>query len=206
MKAPLIDVGEQRIYHLTHKNNLAAILSNGSLVADATPDVDISSPQTRERRRSIAVTAEESAAEFVPFFLTPNPTIWEGIRSGEADPRLSGDVVHSPAADFVLLVSTVSLSSEQNTVVADGDAAGSLTRFSATREAGDRMLRRLQDDEDSIIAAEYLVKDAFPFDLVTLIGVANDKARNEIKAILKSSGFSPKVAVYPPWFQRPDAE
>ena len=66
------------------------------------------------------------------------------------------------------------------------------------------MLRLLHDDDDSIIAAEFLVKDAFPFELVTLIGVAHDKARDAVKPILRASAHKPKVAVYPPWFQRPE--
>jgi hypothetical protein len=67
------------------------------------------------------------------------------------------------------------------------------------------MLRRLRSDEDSdaILAAEYLVPESLPFELVTLVGVAHDKARSEAKGILQSSAFSPKVAVYPPWFAKP---
>jgi hypothetical protein len=66
------------------------------------------------------------------------------------------------------------------------------------------VLRKLRAEEDSvqILAAEYLVRDEFPFDLVSLIGVANDKARDAVKAIVKASDFSTRVAVYPPWFMR----
>jgi hypothetical protein len=68
------------------------------------------------------------------------------------------------------------------------------------------MLRKLRNDDnaETIVEAELLVKDAFPFELVTLIGVANDKAREVVRRILRSSEYSPKVAVYPPWFQRPE--
>ncbi|MDQ1587987.1 MAG: hypothetical protein QOJ77_1152, partial [Microbacteriaceae bacterium] len=89
-------------------------------------------------------------------------------------------------------------------VVTNGDAAHVLTRFGSTRDDNERMLRKLRSDEDSdaILAAEYLVPETLPFEFVTLVGVANDKARNEAKGILQSSAFSTKVAVYPPWFQR----
>jgi hypothetical protein len=40
---------------------------------------------------------------------------------------------------------------------------------------------------------------------VTLIGVANDRVRDEVRGMLKSSAHSPKVSVYPPWFQKPEA-
>jgi hypothetical protein len=202
-KRSTIDVGEQRIYHVTHLSNLAGILEAGGLLAGASPTVDISSAETRESRRTADV-AGSTAASYVSFFLTPNATLWEGIRLGAADPRLSPETSHATPADFVILVSTVGQTADLESVVADGDAAGSLTRFGSTEDASERMLRRLHDDENSIIAAEFLVKEAFPFELVTLIGVAHDRARDAIKPILQASSHRPKVAVYPPWFQRPE--
>jgi hypothetical protein len=212
-------VGDQRIYHLTHVNNLADILASGALFADSNeswtkrPKVDLSSPETRESRRATAVSGLGSAnvAEFVPFFLVPNSTMWEDIRSGSSDPRLSTDGRGASAADFVLLVSTVKHVAEQTEdgaiVVTDGDAAHVLTRFAASTESSERMLRRLRTDDnaETIVEAELLVKDRFPFELVTLVGVANDRVRDEVRGILKSSEHSPKVSVYPPWFQKPEA-
>ncbi len=200
-----MDVAAQRIYHLTHVDNLPGILEAGALLADATPAVDISAAHTRELRRGTDIGAGESVARFVPFFLTPNSTVWEGMRSGDEDDRLAPEALEAEAYDFVMLVSTIGTAAEGETVVADGDAAGSLTRFAATKDASERMLRRLHDDEDSIIAAEFLVRETFPFESVTLIGVANDRARATVKTILQSSAYRPKVAVYPPWFQKPEA-
>ncbi|MCU1584377.1 MAG: hypothetical protein JWM49_933 [Microbacteriaceae bacterium] len=211
-------VDDQRIYHLTHVSNLADILSTGSLLADSStawtsrPAVDISSPATRESRRNTAVSGlgSPNVADFVPFFLVPNATIWEDIRSETADPRLSEDAIGSAPADFVLLVSTVKHAADHSEdgdiVVSDGDAAHVLTRFAASTESSQRMLRKLRNDDnaETIVEAELLVKDAFPFELVTLIGVANDKAREGVRRILRTSEHSPKVAVYPPWFQRPE--
>jgi len=212
-------VGDQRIYHLTHVRNLADMLTTGAILADVSeswttrPAVDISSAETRESRRATAVSGLGSAnvSEFVPFFLVPNATIWEDIRSDSPDPRLSSDARGAIAADFVLLVSTLKHAAEHTAdgeiVVSDGDAAHVLTRFGASTEASERMLRRLRSDDnaETIVEAELLVKDRFPFELVTLVGVANDRARDEVRGILKSSEYSPKVAVYPPWFQKPEA-
>lgn len=215
------NVGDQRIYHLTHVKNLVDILSSGSLLADASdswqsrPTIDISSPDTRESRRVTAVSGLGSAnvAEFVPFFLVPNATIWEDIRSETDDARLSSDARESTPADFILLVSTFQHVADHTSgadgtiVVTDGDAAHVLTRFAASTEASERMLRKLRapDNAETIVEAELLVKESVPFELVTLIGVANDRARDEVRSILKSSVHSPKVSVYPPWFQRPEA-
>jgi hypothetical protein len=213
------NVGDQRIYHLTHVRNLTNILASGAILADGNdswtthPPVDLSSPETRESRRATAVAGLGSAAvaEFVPFFLVPNSTMWEDIRSDSPDPRLSSDARGVIAADFVLLVSTVKHAEEHTEdgaiVVTDGDAAHVLTRFAASTESSERMLRRLRADDnaETIVEAELLVKHSFPFELVTLIGVANDRVRDEVRTILKSSEHRPKVSVYPPWFQKPEA-
>jgi hypothetical protein len=217
-KAHLDNVGDQRIYHVTHMSNLAGILSSGALHADARanggthPTVDMSSAENREARRTthIAGSGSPSVASFVPFFLAPNAAVWQSVRAGAMDPRLSPAIRASKASEFVILVSTVKhvtdwqVDGELLAVVTNGDAAHVLTRFGSTRDDNERMLRKLRSDEDSdaILAAEYLVPETLPFEFVTLVGVANDKARNEAKGILQSSAFSTKVAVYPPWFQR----
>ncbi len=215
------DVGEQRIYHVTHIRNLSDILTTGSLLADASdawgtrPTVDISSVRNREARRIAPVAGEggRSVASFVPFFLSPNASVWESIRSRADDPRLALGAHGSAASDFVILVSTVKKVIDAHAgdkelrpasaVVADGDAAAEPTRFGAAPEASERMLRKLRADQDSeaILEAEFLVREAFPFELVTLVGVANDRVRDSVKDILKSSAYLSKVAVYPPWFQ-----
>jgi hypothetical protein len=199
-------------------SNLADILSSGALRADVSasggthPTVDISSAETRQARRAtlVAGTGSPSVASFVPFFLAPNAAVWQGLRAGAIDPRLSPAVRGTKASEFVFLVSTVKhvtdwqADGETTAVVTNGDAAHVLTRFGSTRDDSERMLRKLRSDEDSdaILAAEYLVPESLPFEFVTLVGVANDKARNEARGILQSSAFSPKVAVYPPWFAK----
>jgi hypothetical protein len=225
LTTPLMDVTDQRLYHVTHVTNLPAILSAGLIFADASPSwterpsVDISSAETRESRRTIVVSDNDdtSVASYVPFFLTPTSSVWASVRENVADPRLSAAIKESAASDFVILVSSVKSvldahaaaspdgdESPGAVVVSDGDATHSLTRFATTREAGDRVLRKLRTEEEpvQVLAAEYLVRDSVPFELVTLIGVANDKARDRVKAIVKEAGLKTRVAVYPPWFQR----
>lgn len=215
---PVDDVSQQRLYHVTHIRNLPSILATGGLLADASeawverPEVEISSPETRALRRSIVVSDDDGAsvASYVPFFLSPVASAWDSIRTRAADPRLSleRDTV---AADYVLLVTSVKTiqdSLEGQTqdaaiVITDGDAAHALTRFETTPDAGDRVLRKLRADEESgrILAAELLVKESISFDVISLIAVANDKARNAVKDILKGSGHGTRVSIHPPWFQ-----
>ena len=195
-------VGEQRIYHLTQVANLADILSHGELRCD--PPGAIWAEVVRQARRKTEIVSGGVVADYVPFFLTPNARVWEAVRSSAPDPRLSPDLRGQLPADFVLIVSTIAKVASLATVVADRDATLPLTRFATDQESSDRMLRRLHGDDDAITDAEFLVKGAFPLELVSLIGVAHAKARDTVKSILSSSGYSTKVSVYPPWFQRPE--
>lgn len=222
-KRPSDNVGAQRIYHVTHLSNLPAILASGSILADANdtwdkrPTVDISAPATRELRAGTLVDGPGSlpVAHYVPFFLSPNAAAWAGIRSSETDARLDLDAHGSTPFDFVILVSTVKqvtdwqlLNADDRPVaVADGDAAGARTRFGVTPESAERMLRTLRADpeDESLLAAEFLVGNAFPLELLSLIGVAHDKVRDAVKEVLAAGTLRPKVAVYPPWFQPADA-
>lgn len=226
------NVDEQRVYHLTHISNLAAILQDGRLLANEAltkrPTVDISAPATRAARREARVADDgRSVAEHVPFFLSPNASVWESIRAEAADPRLALDPHGSEAFDFVMLVSTVKKINDglaaraagadatadadadadapfvpSVVAVSNGDAAATLTRFGATPATAERMLQtlRAETDGEMLLEAELLVPDAFPMELVSLIGVCNDNVRETVRGILKASSFKPKVAVYPPWF------
>lgn len=199
-----INVGEQRIYHVTHIRNLASIIKTGALLpavpaSDVVPVIDVSSELTRELRLTAEVSPGESVAGYVPFYLAPNAFLWEELRRGAAEPRWSAAAKAASSADFVILVSTVG-DVGFGAVVTDGDAAGSVTRFATTADAVDAMVRRLHDDESARLNAEALVKGSFPFDAVQLIGVANDRIRDRVKGMVDG----PKVAVYPPWFQPPE--
>ena len=190
-----INTGAQRVYHVTHINNLDAILASGALLADAAPTVDLSTELTRELRSTAHVSVGGPlVSEYVPFYLTPSATLWEQLREGaEDETRWSPAARTAVSADFVFLVSTVEALGEKS-VIADGDAAHSLTRF-ATGDSLPRMLERLHDSDD-VQEAEALAIAPFPFESVQLIGVSNDRVRDRIKKLT-----STKVSVYPPWFQ-----
>lgn len=199
-----IAVGEQRIYHVTHLRNLDSILIAGELRADATPEVDLSSELTRQLRRTAETATGRSVADHVPFFLAPTATLWSDLRGGAADgTRWSAAARAAVSTDFVFLVSTMKELGDDS-VIADGDAAASHTRF-ASGTLMDGMIRRLYTDEAARITAEALVPESFEFDAVQLIGVANDRVRDTVRAKLEAAGFATKVAVYPPWFQPADA-
>jgi hypothetical protein len=216
---PAVDIGEQRIYHVTHVSNLEGILARRKILAagngawNGEPPMDISSGGNRAARRDMAVAGAgtPAIADYVPFFLSPNSTVWEGVRAGTPDGRIFDAALTVAPADFVILVSTVKSAmglydGAFNVVVTDGDAVGPLTRFGSSADTFERMLRRLVADKESdvTLGAEFLVREAFPVELVTLIGVANDRARGAVRTALEGSSHQPRVALYPPWFVRPE--
>ncbi|MCU1414109.1 MAG: hypothetical protein JWN80_1449 [Microbacteriaceae bacterium] len=195
-------VGEQRIYHVTHIDNLPLIIESNAVLAGQLPAVDISSTENRAARRDTPVGDDTVVADYIPFFLSPNSSVWAALREQLADPRLSPEARDIPPAEFVILVSTVKVASTMEIAVANGDAANTFTRIANTPDTNDRALRGLRADDDAILGAELLVRGAFPFEQVSLVGVANDRARDAVKQVLQLAAHEPKVAVYPPWFGR----
>jgi hypothetical protein len=210
--APADTLLEQRIYHLTHVANLAGIRESRAILAGGQPTLDLSPAELRNERREIPVpgisvssSADATLADFVPFFLSPDAALWQSLRAGLDHPRLSASARSADSLEFVFLVSTVRhvVASEHAFLIADRNVEGATTRFATTREDAERMLYRLRSDGDGnqLLDAELLVADALPLESVTLIGVANDRVRQRVREVLAGSDFTPKISVYPPWFQ-----
>lgn len=189
-----------RIYHVTHVHNLPAIIEAGELRAGMRPTVDLSSELTRELRATAEIVPGVAVAHFVPFALAPDSVPWEELRRGAQEARWSAAARAAASTDFVFLVSTVKALGDGH-VITDGDAAATVTRFSSTPQDAAAMLVTLHSDPEKRLGAEALARESFPVDAVQLIGVANDRVRDRVKDLLADSGFEPKVAVYPPWFQ-----
>ena len=128
-----LNTADVRIYHLTHVKNLEAIIEAGELRANTRPEVDLSSSLDRELRATASVAPGVAVSEYVPFMLVPDSVIWEELRRGAAEPRWSDDAKTAASTDFVFLVSTVK-SLGDSAAIADGDPAGSMTRFATTPE------------------------------------------------------------------------
>lgn len=196
---PQVDVAAQRIYHVTHIDNLEAIVASGALIADQhlteRPAVDVSAETTREHRRAVQVKDGVSVAGYVPFFLSPDAALWADLRGEKVAPHWSPRAHAATASQYVLLVGSLSSAP----VLSDGDASHVLTRFTE----GDAMVRtfaRLLVDEPALRSAEALVPERFPLEQIAVVGVPSVTLRNRVKALFEGSDASPRVAVYPPWF------
>lgn len=200
--APPVLLSAQRIYHVTHVANLEMIAIDGALRADATPEVDVFSPLARELRRSAPLASGGMVADRVPFYLNPEAGRWQELREGAAGTHWSAAARSANPTEFVILVADAKAAGE-DVVLADGDAAAPATRFAHGMEAGTQQLRRMRSLDPGHGAAELLVPSPFPFDRIALIGVPHEPLRDRVRSILREvGGHAPKVAVYPPWFQR----
>jgi hypothetical protein len=188
--APSVLLSTQRVYHVTHVRNLEMIAIDGALRVDATPEVDVSSALAREMRQSAPLASGGVVADRVPFYLSPEAERWREIRDGAAGSHWSDAArAANPAGDDVVL--------------ADGDAAAPATRFAHGMEQGTQLLRRIRSLDPAYATAELLVPSPFAFAGIALIGVPHEPMRDRVRAILREvGGHAPKVAVYPPWFQR----
>lgn len=150
-----------------------------------------------------------TVAGCVPFFATPESRLWADVRAGTPDPRLSAAARASTAADYVMLATTVGeVERSAALVLALDEASAPAAPMTADRDALRRELRRLvlievpEGDDHPLGHIELLAVGPVPVEAITLIGVANSKARDEVKDILNDAGLGIRVAVYPPWFTR----
>ncbi len=211
--APRLDVKAMRIYHVTHIDNLPAILDAGALLADtagAAPLVDLAAPHAREYRRGAGVAGTDAViADYVPFLLTTDAHVWDAVRTATPDPRLGDEAVKRAPADFVIFVTSLTSAQSGNAevagaiVVSEADAAVTGAELATEWSDVQRLLQRLHRDDDGggLDGAELLVRECLPLDDVALIAVANDPVRDRVRAQLAGAGVRARVAVYPPWFQ-----
>jgi hypothetical protein len=190
----------QRFFHVTHLRNLEAIMHTGEIRADATPVVDVSSAVTRELRAGADLADGTTVAEHVAFYASPIAARWAELRDGAVGPHWSDEARDAKPSDFVLLAVPATLLAV-DMVAADADAAAPATRFALGQTDATQLLRHVRVDDPDFLATEVLIPHAVPFDSVALIGVANDRIRDQVRAMISDAGgYAPKVAVYPPWF------
>lgn len=190
----------QRFFHVTHLRNLEQIMHTGEIRADAEPVVDVSSATTRELRRDADLADGTTVAHHVAFYASPIAQRWQELRDGAQGPHWSDEARAAKAAEFVILAVAATKLGDQITA-ADADAAAPATRFAHGVADATNLLRRAKADDPELQAPEILVPHPVGFDSIALIGVANDRVRDQVREMLShAGGYAPKVAVYPPWF------
>ncbi|MBT2501964.1 DarT ssDNA thymidine ADP-ribosyltransferase family protein [Curtobacterium sp. ISL-83] len=197
-----------RAHHVTHVDNFASIVSDGAIsAADQAPvSVDVSSPETRAARAATYAPDGTPVAAHVPFTLSPDATRWDELRRGAEGERWSDAARRTRATDYVVLVVPVSAFGA-SVIVADKDADLEDARFAVGPEAATNLIRRTDFTDPEMHELELLAGPSVPFSAVAVVGVPNDRIRQDVKAILSEyGGHAPRVAVFPPWFVPPVIE
>ncbi len=205
-----------RIYHITHVDNLTAIVAAGCLWCDnqrparAPGAVSIAHQHIKDRRaaRAVPIDPGGTLADYVPFYFAPRSPMLFAIHRNKVDGYNGGQrpILH--------LVSTVKTVDDLGLpfVFSDGHAEILFSEFSSdpadlerlidaevmqsnywndTMEFPDRKRRR---------QAEFLVQRRFPWSAVRKIGVHDDQVRRQVEVILRTTEHKPEVAVEAGWY------
>lgn len=206
-----------KIYHITHVDNLAAIVANGGLVSDATmiarggPAAPIGMSTIKQRRLSLPVGCHpgDHVGDYVPFYFCPRSIMLFVIHCAN-HPELAyrggqGPIVH--------------LEADLHDVVAWAAAEGRRWAFSSSN-AGARYsqfrasLGDLNQLDWAAMAAtdfrppaikeakqsEFLIHGSFPWTLVSTIGVHSPAVRTQAAAAIARGAHQPRVVVERGWY------
>lgn len=207
-----------RIYHITHVENLPAILASGGLRSDAAmtrrggPNATIGMDRIKQRRLTrlpVRCHPGTMVGEYVPFYFCPRSVMLYVIRQAN-HPELSYRGGQEPI---------LTLEAELREVVAWADAQGVRWAFSLSGAGANyaEFRARLDDlhelDWTAIHArdfrdpqvkerkqAEFLVHESFPWTLVREIGACNAATAQRARGTLAFARHRPAVMERKEWY------
>lgn len=208
-----------QIFHITHVDNLAAILATGGLLSDAAmiarggPNVTIGMSKIKERRLALPVHCHpgDCVGHYVPFYFCPRSIMLYLMHRGN-HPELAyqggqGPIVH--------------LQADLHAVVQWAGASGRRWAFSLSNAGAyyasfrSSLADLHQLDWQAIAAldfrspsvkdgkqAEFLIRDFLPWSLVARVGVHSPAVVKQVNACLANAGVPhvPLVSVEPSWY------
>jgi ssDNA thymidine ADP-ribosyltransferase, DarT len=207
-----------RIYHITHVDNIPQIVADGAIWSDAVmvarggPAAAIGMSTIKRRRLEelrVKCYPEDFVGEYVPFFFGPRSIMLYLIHRAN-HPELAyrggqGPIVH--------------LEADLKATVAWAESRGRRWAFTLSN-AGARYTEFCNDLDDldevdwAAVAndnfrspevkegkqAEFLVHEAFPWNLIRRIGVRSNRIRARVLEELGGAEHRPPVAVRPDWY------
>ncbi len=206
-----------RVYHITHVTNLPSIVADGCLWSDRIianrggPNQTIGMSEIKKRRLRLPVGCHQGTfvGDYVPFYFCPRSVMLFLIYRGN-HPDLpfrdgQGEIVHLEAD----LNSVVGWATGANRpwAFSPSSAGASYTRFENSLARLDQLdwaAIANTDFRDSDVKeakqAEFLVHEAFPWPLVTRIGVISTSVQNNVARTIQAASHKPTVAVMPNWY------
>ena len=213
-----------RVYHITHVDNLPAIIAKGGLVSDAAmiarggPTAAIGMNNIKQRRLTLPVGCHPglNVGDCVPFYLCPRSIMLFVIHCAN-NPELAyrgGQVpiVHLEA-DLGAVVAWANQQHRRWAFSLSNAGAGYAQFRDSLNDLGDIDWDAIASNNFSNGSytpsgnqvkegkqAEFLLHDAFPWGLVQRIGVASQAIATKAKAALANAPHRPHVSVQPNWY------
>lgn len=193
------------IFHITHVDNLAGMLTDGGLWSDANrrarrpAAVNIGYTHIKERRMRRPVTAGAGGmlGEYVPFYFCPRSVMLFVIARGASD--YSGqerEIVHLVSRVSVATTGTRWAFSDRHAEVAHAEHFADLADLA--RVSWDAVEAHTWKDRKEEKQAEFLVKDFFPWQKVLFIGVKDEAMLQHVRRAVPDT--PPRVESRPGWY------
>ena len=209
---------QPKIYHITHVENLPAILEDAGLLCDRAmlerggPQQTIGMGSIKQRRvEQLAVSChpETKVGDYVPFYFCPRSIMLFVIhRANHPELAYSGGqrpIVHLQADLHVVI--DWAIANGRRWAFSLSNAGASYTQFRSSREELDQLdwnaiaatdFRRAEVKEGK--QAEFLLHGTFPWDLVEKIGVQSRGTRDLAASGLVGAAHRPPIAIEPGWY------
>lgn len=203
------------IYHITHVDNLPAILAADALWSDARLKAAHTQPKTiahdhikqRRERTPVTVPPHGVVADYVPFYFCPRSPMLYALKGGMVPSAVGTqqDILH------LVLDAESLMGAGLACVHTDGNAASQPLRFfSGVADVGSLRWDVIQswswkdtpDDNDRKRSkqAEFLVHDAVPWAHVQMIGAMTEATREHAIAAMASAAHRPPVTLQTKWY------
>lgn len=205
------------LFHFTHVGNVAALLAEGRLLADAAVTergdllrVEVGQRGIKERRRGLAVPSGPGGhvCDYVPFYFAPRSPMLYVIEQGQVEAYQQGQ---EPIAYLVSRVDRIQATgrpivfSDRNCAVATARFSDDLSQlddlvdwpvmqdpmWNDTAEHPDRKQRRM---------AEMLVHRELPVTALLGLAVMNGARREEVAQVVREAGADLPVHVRRGWY------
>lgn len=208
----------QKIWHITHINNLPGILEQGVLWSDAKRlalgfDCEIVGMSKIKQRRLQQLTVDchllTRVGDYVPFYFCPRSVMLYILYKGDS-PDLHYKGGQEPMVHLQVDLERVIAWAESSSIrwaFSDRNAGASLATFSCDKNELTGLDWRAIENPDFRNAnvkegkqAEFLIHESFPWELVEEIGVLNSKIAGDVKAKIATAQHQPKITVRRDWY------
>lgn len=208
---------DPKIYHITHLDNLAAVIAQGGLRSDAQmiaaggPATAIGMASIKARRQQLPVRCHpgDMVGAYVPFYFCSRSVMLYLLHRGNHP-----EVSYRGGQDPIL-----HLEADLRRVVAWANAEGRRWAFTLSNAGAHYAefradLAALNEIRwEAVMAnqwsapevregkqAEFLLRDAFPWSLVERIGVRTMPIKLQVDALLQTVTHKPRVDLLPAWY------